>query len=803
MAKQNNNTAPDVKLLVEAQKLAKQLGLDYERLVDIQADIINGQVRNVQQLKESVKYALEDTIIQRAKQKEAEKQLKTKAKIAKLEEDVLDIAHSLQKPLSKIGKMTKETYEQDMSRITAARRLKLITQEQSAEYEKQLKRLQQISDNPKTKAGFEAVGNAADGIGNKLDGAFDKMPGGKQIQKMLGLDDISGKIQKEVITNGFSKIGPSLAKGGVIAILLLAFEVLQAITAEAKEFALQTGVTFTQARKIADESREAAQSLNVQLATSKDILAVQQSTIAEFGTMAMMSTETAAQVADIGKSFGYGADQAAQVNNQFMSMGVAAEDAAGMQQEVAFSALKAGVNVGTVMKDITANAKTTAKYFGGNVKALTAAAVEAAKMGVSLATMSKVADKLLDLESSLTSQMEFQALAGRTINLDTARQLALEGDIAGATKQVLEQVGGIEEFNNMSYRARLKLAEATGMEVDELQRSLTIQGKLSSLTDDEKAKLTGMNISAEKLADMTAEQARAELAKQQGLEKAEASMSALKDQLMTALIPLAEALGSIFSAIAPILKLIGYLFIPMQVSLKVIGNLIQKVIERPMERISTFFSGIGDLFSGNFQSGLKKIGESVLGLVLSPIQLVVDTIMSVVDGVIWLLNKIPGVNIDKIGDVDLAKTIMGTGDLAVGANGGPIVASPTEGKIFQGTKNDEVAMGPGVIDAAKGAMSSNPREGTILQGTKNDEVAMGPGIIDAAKVAISSMPIVGDMFDALFGAPATESDAALIQETNNLLRQLIEAAKTPAPVQIGSAAIEQIGKQAAARKSYR
>jgi hypothetical protein len=588
---------------------------------------------------------------------------------------------------------------------------------------------------------------------------------------MMGLDDISSKIQKDILTNGFGKIGTTLAKGGVIAILLLAFEVIKSITAEAKEFALQTGVTFTQARKIADESREAAQSLNVQLATSKEILAVQQATIAEFGTMAMLSTETAAQVADIGKSFGYGAAQAAQVNNQFISMGISAEHAADMQQEVAFSALKAGVNVGTVMKDITANAKSTAKYFGGNVKALAAAAVEAAKMGVSLQTMSKVADKLLDLESSLTSQMQFQALAGKMINLDTARQLALEGDIAGATKQVLEQVGGIEEFNNMSYRARLKLAEATGMEVDELQRSLTIQSKLSSLTDDEKAKLTGMNISAEKLANMTAEQARAELAKQQSLEKAEASFAALKDQLMTALIPLAEALGSIFSAIAPVIKLIGYLLIPVQATLKYIGDVIKKMIERPMERISNLFSGIADLFSGNFQSGLKKIGESVLGLFLTPIQLVVDSITSMIDGVVWLLNKIPGVNIEEIGDVDITKKIMGTGDLAIGANGGPIVASPTEGKIFQGTKNDEVAMGPGVVDAAKGA--------------------------------ISSMPIVGDMFDALFSGPSSDSDAALIQETNNLLRQLIEVAKTPAPIQIGSAAVEQIGKQAAARKSFR
>jgi hypothetical protein len=43
-----------------------------------------------------------------------------------------------------------------------------------------------------------------------------------------------------------------------------------------------------------------------------------------------------------------------------------------------------------------------------------------------------------------------------------------------------------------------------------------------------------------------------------------------------------------------------------------------------------------------------------------------------------------------------------TGDLAMSANGGPIVASPKEGAIFQGTKNDEIAMGPGVIGAAAG-----------------------------------------------------------------------------------------------------
>ena len=41
-----------------------------------------------------------------------------------------------------------------------------------------------------------------------------------------------------------------------------------------------------------------------------------------------------------------------------------------LQQDLAAEAMKAGVNVGAVTADVAANAKSTAKYFGGNVKAL-------------------------------------------------------------------------------------------------------------------------------------------------------------------------------------------------------------------------------------------------------------------------------------------------------------------------------------------------------------------------------------------------------------------------------------------------
>jgi hypothetical protein len=188
--------------------------------------------------------------------------------------------------------------------------------------------------------------------------------------------------------------------------------------------------------KLNNEMRSASTAYGITLATQEDLVAVQKESIAEFGNAAILSGEVAANIAQTGKAFGYGATEAGKVNTQFMLMGMSGEDAAKAQENLAASALKAGVNVGAVMKDISTNAKGVAKYFGGNVEKLKAAAIEAQKLGMDLATMGKIAGGLLDIETSLSSQFEYQALTGKEINLDTARQLALTNDFAGAAKEV-------------------------------------------------------------------------------------------------------------------------------------------------------------------------------------------------------------------------------------------------------------------------------------------------------------------------------------------------------------------------------
>jgi hypothetical protein len=395
-----------------------------------------------------------------------------------------------------------------------------------------------------------------------------------------------------------------------------------------------------------------------------------------------------------------------------------------MQEELAANAFKAGVNVGTVMKDITTNAKQSSKDFGGNVKALTAAAVQAAKLGISLSDMTDLADKLLDIESSLTAQFEFQALTGKQINLDKARQLALEGDIAGATKSVYEQIGSIAEFEKMRPLERKKLAELMGMEVSELSKSLAIQEKLGDLTDEQQAAMANLGLSAAEIKNMSAEELKNRLTQQQSLEKASAAFSSIKDQLMSAIVPLAEVLGSVLSAIAPVIKVIGVALKPIVSVLKFIGDILTWII----------------------------------------------------DGISMLTGKaMKSLNISS----DMAGSLMGA-----------VMPGPgSTGAMFSLASQ---AIGDAAFPAGSGAVIMSPREGTIFP-SKNDDIAVGPGVINAAQTGGSTTVV----------QQSNETDPALLTALISKMDMIAAALAKPVPVQIGDRVITEIGTQLSVNKSYR
>jgi hypothetical protein len=423
--------------------------------------------------------------------------------------------------------------------------------------------------------------------------AIESLPGGGMLSNVLGLSQFTDQMTKNVTIAMQTALvkGPSaglevfrnLTKQipimlGPLALMAIAVAGIAAlfigISKTAKETATSFGVSFAQAKKLNDAARQAQSTFGTQLATMEDITAVQKEQITLLGSAALVNTKVAAGVADMGKAFGYGAEQAGKTHSALMLIGASQEQASQIQLNTNKKALEAGVSVAAVQKDIADNAAGALKYLGGSAEAMADAAVKAAKLGVSLGTMVKVSNALLDIEGSLTSQFEFQALTGKDINLDLARQKALQGDIAGATEEALKAVKSSAEFDKMGVFAKDALAKATGVSVEELQKSLLIQEKLGNLTDDQKAAAANLGLSAAEMKNMSAEELKNKLAQQQSMDKAGAALESMKSQLTTALLPLAEAFGAVFTLLGPVLKAIGMTIKTLLSPIQLISNLL-------------------------------------------------------------------------------------------------------------------------------------------------------------------------------------------------------------------------------------
>ena len=88
---------------------------------------------------------------------------------------------------------------------------------------------------------------------------------------------------------------------------------------------------------------------------------------------------------------------------------------------------------------------------------------------------------------------------GKEINLDKAREAALEGDILGATKEMLKNIGGQAEFNKMNVVQRKALADAMGLSVQDLSKLVKNQDKLNNLTAEQSEALRDGSMSVDEV----------------------------------------------------------------------------------------------------------------------------------------------------------------------------------------------------------------------------------------------------------------------------------------------------------------
>ena len=225
----------------------------------------------------------------------------------------------------------------------------------------------------------------------------------------------------------------------------------------------------------------------------------------EFGIGFSDARGMAGEVGKLSVATGLALDDTTKLVGLFTkTQGLTGKQASDLIKQTQALAVANNVAPDAVLKDIAQNTEAFAKFAKDGGENILEAAVQARKLGINISTVAKTAEGLLNFQDSLTKEIEASVLIGRQVNLQKARELALNNDITGLQKEILKQVGSEAEFNEMNAFQRQALADALGMNVSEIQK--LVAGEKEALTlSGALAKQSAENIVPEKTLTATAE----------------------------------------------------------------------------------------------------------------------------------------------------------------------------------------------------------------------------------------------------------------------------------------------------------
>lgn len=145
---------------------------------------------------------------------------------------------------------------------------------------------------------------------------------------------------------------------------------------------------------------------------------------------------------------------------------------------------KVALNSKTILEEVSQVSDSIAVSLGMNPKSIAEAVVQAKLLGLSLSEVDAVASSLLDFESSITSELEAELLIGKDLNLERARLLALNNDLAGLGEELKNQEEIRLAFATGNRIQQEAAAKAIGLSRDQLAK-ITLQQEFNNLSAEQ------------------------------------------------------------------------------------------------------------------------------------------------------------------------------------------------------------------------------------------------------------------------------------------------------------------------------
>ena len=451
----------------------------------------------------------------------SQKMLKTSFEINKLHQD----DDELQRRITKSTGQEREFYVKKRKEVLATIAAKRIEQDQSREmvevvemeYKKRVLLNKVLAKNGEQIQGFL---DKTKNIGDSIEGAIKKIPFfGDFLVDKLGLKDFGDQLKGTMLKGlqrglaqgqGFTSsmqrglkgvsfqlkaVGRALMTalgpiGMIIAGFTALFMIVRNVRNMQRKFAQDTGIARDQVGLLAVKTKATAAGFNAIGLDGSKIQGTLKEIVNEFGSLENMTVANAANIEKFAQNAGVSSSEVVKLNKVFMDLDGLSFDAATNVSRVAADLAKAaGVSTNKVIGDMSSSAEKFAKFSMDGAEGFAKAAVEAAKVGSSLSGILTAADGLLKLETSISAQFEAQVLTGKQINLERARQLALDGDIAGLTTEIQSVVGQVGDIQSLNVIQRQSVADAIGISVQDLlkiSRGEQVAGQETVLDEQKK-----------------------------------------------------------------------------------------------------------------------------------------------------------------------------------------------------------------------------------------------------------------------------------------------------------------------------
>jgi len=511
------------------------------------------------------------------------------------------------------------------------------------------------------------------------------------------------KVLKGGIKEAGSQLSSSLKDPMFIVVTLVKemIDALKKMDGIAGDMAKNMNMSYEASLSLQNELNTIANlsgDINVQTESlGKSLMAVNQS----LGSRAMLNKEDLVTMTKLTEAAGFQHDELMDIQKLSLAQGKSLEDntkeALGAAQAYA-SQNKLIVNEKEVLKEVNKASATLKLSLKGSTAALAESVVKAKQFGLNLEQASKISEGLLNFEDSISQELNAELLTGKELNLEEARRLALNNDVAGAAAEVAKQVGTSADFAKMNAIQQEAIAKAAGLSREELAQSLIerealaklsgVEGKDAKERFDNLVKEVGLEEAKKRLGN---DQLANQMQQQSMQERLEKSLSKIREVFISIATPVLEilepimelvtdilpAVNALLEPVIKIIRLIALSLKPIGVITKGIGDAINTYLVQPMQGLEEILGGIMDLFTGDFEKGFKKIGKGIITMIATPFQALMNLGTTVVNGMIDLVNKIPGVDISHVEGINIADKVNNLVGLATGG----IVTQPTKALI--------------------------------------------------------------------------------------------------------------------------